>query len=347
MLGTLRADALVISNPVDVGYLTPFSGEASVAIITKSDIWVISDGRFLEELESVKQFAHVKLRKGGMTPALVEAIKEIGARSAVVQAEYMTVEMSAGLQKGAPRTKFAAKAGIVSCMRAVKGPEELAAIKAAISFQERAMRAMLPNLKPGRTESDIAAELEYRMRALGAEGTSFGTIVASGANAARPHARAGSAKTKAGTVLLIDFGAKADGYCSDMTRTFTFGRWQKELDRVYDVVLAAFHAGVRAAGPGVPCKAVDAAARKVVVDAGLGDRFTHGLGHGIGRDIHEAPRLASLSKEVLVPGMVVTVEPGVYLPGIGGVRIEDDILITSDGRRNLCSLPKDKEWATL
>jgi Xaa-Pro aminopeptidase len=346
-IAPLRCDALVITNWVDVGYLTPFSGEGSAAIVTRDQFWILSDARFLNELEPAKAIATVVFRKGTMAQAITGALAEIGAKAIAVQADHISVETMAGLQKSLRGRKVVGHSGILAGLRAVKGPEELAAIRKAIGIQQRALQTILPEIRPGQTEVEIAASLEFHMRRLGAEGTSFGTIVAAGANAAKPHARAGSAKVKAGQVLLIDFGARADGYCSDMTRTFAIGRWPKEIDRVYDVVLRAFHAGVKAVGPGVRCADVDAAARRVITEAGLGQYFGHGLGHGIGLDIHEDPRLSALSKGILRPGHVVTVEPGVYLPGIGGVRIEDDILVTADGRRNLCSLPKDKDWATL
>lgn len=346
-LARTGCDALVVTNWTDVGYLTPFSGEGAVAIVTLTDFWILSDGRFLNELEPAKQIATVVFRKGTMRQAMVDALQQIGARKIAVQGEHMTVDAMQGLQKDLRRITVVPTTGMISRLRAVKGPEELAAIRKAIGIQQRALEAILPDVRPGLPEVEIAGSLEYHMRRLGAEGTSFPTIVAAGANAARPHARAGRDKVRSGQVLLIDFGARADGYCSDMTRTFAIGRWPKELDRAYDVVRRAFEAGVRAVGPGVRCADVDAAARKVIADAGLGDAFTHGLGHGIGLDIHEDPRVAGISKDVLEPGNVVTIEPGVYLPGIGGIRIEDDILVTERGRTNLCSLPKDKDWATL
>ena len=346
-LAKTGCDALVITNWVDVGYLTPFSGEGATAIITRDGFWILSDGRFLNELEPAKAIATVVFRAGTMHQAIVDAINASGAKRIAVQAEHITMETVIALTKALRGRKLTGHAGIIGTLRATKGPEELAAIRKAISIQQRALQAILPEIRPGLTEVEIAGSLEYHMRRLGAEGTSFGTIVAAGANAARPHARAGTAKVRAGQVVLIDFGARADGYCSDMTRTFTVGRWSRDMGRVYDVVLRAFHAGVKAVRPGARCADVDAAARAVIVEAGLGEFFGHGLGHGIGLDIHESPRLAKVSKEVLREGHVVTVEPGVYLPGVGGVRIEDDILVTSGGRRNLCSLPKDKDWATL
>ena len=203
-------------------------------------------------------------------------------------------------------------------------------------------------LKPGQHEAELAAFLEYRVRALGADGVSFPTIVAADANAALPHAIPGRRKLKAGSSVLIDWGARFGGYCSDMTRVVALGKMKPKVREIYQIVLDAQLAAIDAIKPGVRQVDVDRVARDVIDQAGYGEQFGHGLGHGLGLDIHEAPRLSPLAGDgVLQPGHVVTVEPGIYLPGQGGVRIEDDVLVTERGHRVLTDLPKTLESAII
>ena len=220
-------------------------------------------------------------------------------------------------------------------------------IRKAIKVQERALLDLLPTITAGQTELELAARLECRMKELGASDPSFPTIMAARANGSKPHGVPGKTKTGAGKPLLIDWGARVDGYISDLTRTFSLGKWSRQMREVYGVVLDAQLAAIDAVRPGLSCADLDAAARRVIEDAGYGKRFGHALGHGIGLDVHEGPRIGSEITSPLKEGMVITIEPGVYLPGIGGVRIEDDILVTSRGGRVLSSLPKDIDWATL
>ncbi|MDH3583872.1 MAG: aminopeptidase P family protein, partial [Phycisphaerae bacterium] len=205
----------------------------------------------------------------------------------------------------------------------------------------------LAEVKPGMTEQEVAARLEYHMRCGGADGPSFPIIVGAGANGSIPHYMPGRARVKKHGTILIDFGARYRGYCSDMTRVVALGRMPRKLAEIYKIVLNAQLAGIDAIGPGVPLKKVDAAARAVIDGAGYAKHFRHGLGHGIGLEIHEEPRLSARSRGELQPGQVVTVEPGIYLPGVGGVRLEDDILVTDRGHRNLCRLPKSLESAII
>ena len=213
--------------------------------------------------------------------------------------------------------------------------------------REDALVATLGQIDGGMTELEVTAVLEYEMKARGSTDPAFGSIVAAGANGSLPHAIPGKAKLKRNSTLLIDWGATVNGYRSDMTRTFTLGKWPPVMREVYEIVLDAHYAGIDAIRPGAIAGEVDAAARKIITDAGYGKEFGHSLGHGIGLNVHEAPGLRAGADTVLEPGMVVTVEPGIYLPGVGGVRIEDDVLVTARGARSLCSLPKDIRWATL
>ncbi len=336
-------EALLITNPKDVDYLTGFHGEDSWAIVAPRAVFVVSDFRFQEELDAIKN-AKLIIRKGAIDEAAagaLESFKGIG-----VQAEHLTVATRAKLAKALGAKRLVDTTGLLSTIRLRKDDSEISLIRKAVRIQQQALEETLAGVGPGQTEADIAAELEMRMKRLGASGPSFGTIVAARANGSKPHYRPAKTKTAKNQPLLIDWGAVVGGYCSDMTRTFTFGRWPKPLADVYQIVLEAHLAAIDAVAPGVKCRKVDAVARDIITKSGYGEHFGHGLGHGIGLDIHEGPRLSKQSEETLEPGMVVTIEPGIYLPGIGGVRIEDDVLVTDRGRRNLCSLPKAIDWAT-
>lgn len=270
----------------------------------------------------------------------------MGGGRTLIQAEHMTVAVRRRLAKAIGAARLVETTGVVSGLRRIKDASEIAEIRRAVRIQEAALEATLEGLGPGRREADLAASLEFEMRTRGSSEPAFDVIVAARANGSLPHAIPGRTRTAKGQPLLIDWGATVGGYRSDMTRTFSLGRWSKAMREIYEVTLEAQLSAIEAIGPGVRCAEVDAAARDIIDDAGYGDRFGHGLGHGVGLDIHESPRLARGSEDVLEPGMVVTVEPGIYLPGVGGVRIEDLVVVTERGRRNLSSLPKDLDWAT-
>ena len=352
-LGRLRrlvrahgCDALLVTNPVDIRYLTTFRGEDSALLVEARRATVLSDFRFQEELGALRGLADVVIRSEPMADAMARLVKARDVRRLGVQAERMTLGERAGLARLVGAKRLVETTGLLASLRVCKDGGEVAAIRRAVRIQEAALEATLEAVRPGLTEAQVCARLEFEMKARGAEGSSFGSIVAARANSSLPHAVAGATKLRRNDVLLIDWGARAHGYCSDMTRTFALGRWPREMARVYDVVLEAMEAGITAVGPGVAARDVDRAARSVIEKAGYGERFGHGLGHGIGLDIHEAPRVAKTSEDTLAAGMVVTIEPGVYLPGVGGVRIEDDVLVTDRGRRVLSTMSRERDWAT-
>ena len=224
----------------------------------------------------------------------------------------------------------------------MKEPGEVARIHAACSIADDALGGAAPAARTtGPTERDFALELEVEMRRRGASGNSFDPIVASGPNAAKPHARPTDRNVERGELVVIDFGCIVDGYCSDMTRTVSVGDPGSDARRVWDVVRESQSAGRDAVRAGADCAAVDAACREVIAAAGWGDAFVHGTGHGVGLEIHEAPRVAASARDTLEPGSVVTVEPGVYLPGVGGARIEDTVVVTPDGADPLTAFPKE------
>jgi Xaa-Pro aminopeptidase len=233
-------------------------------------------------------------------------------------------------------------------VRKFKDDVEIGIIKAAVKVAQEAMTALKPHMKPGITENELAGRLVFEMRKRGASDASFEPIIATGAASSLPHYRPGDIPVRNDTFLLTDWGARYQGYCSDITRTWAMGKISDKLEEIYQVCLDAQLAAVAAIKPGVTNRSVDAVARDIIAKAGYGQYFGHGLGHGIGRDIHEQPTLRkSGNDEELKPGMIVTVEPGIYLPGVGGVRIEDDVLITAAGHEVLTSLPKSLQESSL
>jgi len=345
-LKDIDSDALLVTNENDIRYLSGFRGEDSVAIVAPRRLIIISDFRFEEELGAVRSRASVHIRTGAMIDAIRELMEELDPDRLALQAEHCSLAFRRALARAVGAKRLKETTGLLSSLRAIKDDAEIRTIRKAVRIQEKALEAVLRTLDSGQSETLLCADLERELKTLGAEKPSFGTIVAAGPNGSLPHAVPGAKRTAKGRPLLIDWGARVEGYCSDMTRTFSLARWPPELREIYQIVLDAHLAAIDAIRAGVPAKDVDRAARSIIDEAGYGDRFGHGLGHGIGLDVHEAPRLARTSKDTLEAGMVVTVEPGVYIPGLGGVRIEDDILVTERGSKNLCSLPKTLDWAT-
>lgn len=339
----VRADAVLITCPADVRYLSGFAGEDSFLLVGPSRSTLITDGRYAEQASAECAGVDVHVRDGSIVAAGAALAGEAGVRRLAVQADHMTLQIRAALaEKFSPR-KIVETSGVTAARRAVKDAGEIRAVGRAVRAAERAMRKLLSGgaaALVGRSERAVAAELDYLMRMAGADGAAFETVVACGPHGSLPHYRPASTVIRHGQPVLIDWGARVAGYCSDLTRVVFVGRIPPKMAEVYEVVLRAQQAGIAAIRPGVCCRTVDAAARKVIADAGFEDEFTHGLGHGIGLEIHEGPALARGSGTRLRIGMTVTVEPGIYLPGVGGVRIEDDILVSPKGCRRLSSLPR-------
>lgn len=348
---------LIVSNPVDVGYLTGFLGGDSFLIVAPGKPVLISDGRYEEDLAPYRPLCRVVIRQGTMTDAVADLLRALADRGGVesvgLQSEHVSLAEDLALRAAIRKRRLPARllrptAALVSGLRRVKDAGEIALMTRAIRIQQDALTAALGSLRAGMTELEFAAELEHQMKARGSSNPGFSTIIAAGANASRPHYHPGDAKIRRNGILLIDWGATWKGYHGDMTRTFALGRWPAPMKEVYKIVLAAHEAAAHALRPGRTGAEVDAVARAVIEKAGYGDRFAHGLGHGLGMNVHENPRLGKLAgADILEPGHVVTIEPGIYLPGVGGVRIEDDYLVTARGSRNLCSLPRDLEWASI
>lgn len=342
-------DALLITNPADIHYLTGFRGEDSYAIVAPRQLVVISDFRFAEELQRLER-VKVVMRSGSIAQATADYLNKLAAESIGLQAEYVTLAQRDGLIKALGRggaRRLRSTSNLIANLRLFKTDDEIKSIRKAVKIQQDALLATLETVRPGQTELEVCARLEYEMKTRGSEEPAFGPIVAAQANGSLPHAVPGKTKIAKGKPLLIDWGCTVDGYRSDMTRTFSIGTWSKKMREIYTITREAFHAAIDAVQPGMTGKQLDAVARDHIVEAGYGDAFGHSLGHGIGLDVHEGPRVAKTSDTVLEPGMVITIEPGIYLPGVGGVRIENDILVTPRGGKDLCSLPTDMEWATI
>ena len=335
LLPAAGADALLVTDLVDVRYLTGFTG-SNAALLVHADgdarTRFCTDGRYrTQSAEQVPDLERVEDRASAL--ALAAAAPGLGVRTLGFASDVVTVDAHTALDAAAEGVALVRAPGLVRGLRAVKDDAEVAALRAACAAADAALADLLAagGLAPGRTEQDVARDLEDRMRGHGAAGPSFETIVAAGVHSAVPHHRPTGAALQAGDLVTLDFGALVDGYHSDMTRTLVLGpaaAWQREL---HDLVADAQRAGREALAPGAGCVAVDGAARAVVAAAGRGAEFVHGLGHGVGLEIHEAPALSPTGTGALAAGMAVTVEPGVYLPGRGGVRIEDTLVVRDGG----------------
>ena len=345
-----KLDAMLVTHPPDVGYLSGFSGEDSYLVIGGGWSSLITDGRFAEQAAKECDGVEIVVREKSLTDSAGKALGGRRVRKLGYQKAHISVAVQEDLSRDVGRRKLVGVSGLMAPLRAVKGAEELTQIRKAVRIAQKAFGELIAGgAKPlvGRTERQIAAQLEYHMRSLGADAAAFETIVAAGPNGSRCHHQPGQRRVRKGEALLIDWGARVNGYHSDLTRVVFLGTIPPKLAEIYDVVRRAQEAGIAACRPGVRCKTPDAAARDVIESAGYGKEFVHGLGHGLGRQIHEAPWLAKKRRARLRAGMVVTVEPGIYLPGVGGVRIEDDILITLRGHRQLTAVPKSLEQAVL
>ena len=342
---------ILVTNPLDVGYLTGFLGGESYLLVSPNSATVISDFRYLEELEPVRPLASIFMRKTGMHQAVAEVFTSTRVDRCGYQAEHLTVAdrdgIAAALGKG-PQNRLVATKDLVGKMRVIKDDSEIALIQKAVKIQEQALEATLPQIKVGLTELEVAAILEMEMKSRGSSKPGFESIIAAKANGSLPHYRPSeSVKVTKGQPLLVDWGSTYRGYQGDMTRTFTMGTWPKKIKEVYEIVIEAQQTAAAALAPGKSTHEVDKIARDIIEDAGYGEQFDHGLGHGLGLSKEPPflnPKYPDMKLEV---GHVCTVEPGIYLPGVGGVRIEDQYVITEKGARNFCSLPKDLDWSTL
>jgi Xaa-Pro aminopeptidase len=339
----LGVEALLVTDFKNVTYLTGFTGEDSLLLIREKGETLLTDGRFTTQLTQECPDLDLLVRKPGISilQAIIRALKTAEISRLAIESESMTVGMEDKISDKLPNLAIMPTTGLVEKLRLVKDREEIELIRLAIRQAEKAFGVIRASLKPEMTEKQICDELEHQFRLFGAKSASFPSIVALGSRAALPHATPGNDRLSDSEFLLIDWGACEGLYHSDLTRTLVAGRIPPKFARVYKTVLDAQRKAIEAIRPGVISQDVDDAARSVIAKAGYGRRFTHGLGHGLGLQVHEGPRLAAKNQTVLKPGMVVTVEPGIYIPGWGGVRIEDDVLVTRSGHEVLTHVPKE------
>ena len=334
-------DAILLTSEANCYYATGFMGEG-IALVTRRGSWYFTDSRYTEAADKAIGNAAVIREVSQEKPFSVlinEALAEAGAEKAGFEDQRMTVAEHAVYSEKLHCTLTPASA-LMTELRGSKDEEELSCMTAAQRIAEGALEQILKEIRPGMTEKEIAARLNYLMVSAGAEKTSFDTIVASGPNGSMPHAVPGMRKVREGDFITMDFGCVYKGYCSDMTRTVALGRPSDEMRNVYDIVLQAQLAGIAAAKAGVTGAAIDGAARKVIQDAGYGAYFGHSFGHSLGIDIHEAPNAAPGNDKPMPDGAVISAEPGIYLPGKFGVRIEDVMILRPDGAQVITKAPK-------
>jgi Xaa-Pro aminopeptidase len=341
-LPQIGADAIIVTSLVNVRYLTGYTGSNGVAVIGPDTRTFLTDFRYREQsAEEVDRSFDRRISAQDLLEGISEVLPAGAARLAFEDGE-MTVRARAHLgDLLGDGLELVAAGDPVQDLRAVKEPQEINRIRAASELADAALREIMSQGLVGRTEAEVAVALERAMRERGASGPSFDSIVAAGPNGALPHAHPRDVTIEAGQLVVIDWGAKLDGYCSDCTRTLATGDLDDEAHTVYELVYEAQLTGLEAVRAGAGGREVDAAARRVIEAAGQGDRFGHGLGHGVGLEIHEAPRLSQRSDSTLASGNLVTVEPGVYLPGRLGVRIEDLVVVTEQGCDILTGVPKE------
>ena len=338
---TRNLDGFVVTNMDQIRYLTGFSGSAGLLIVVGKKAQFLTDFRYTDQARKQVKGARVAIVKNGLIPSL----KDFPAFNAVnrrygFSAETTTVTVLGQLQSVLPDSLLVAADFLFAEIGWVKEKAELVSIQKAVDISDIAFERILNLVAPGVRERELAAELEYQMKMLGSEKIAFETIVASGYRSAMPHGEASSKKLKKGDFVTFDFGATVDGYVSDITRTVVVGKATSRQKKIYQTVARAQAAGIRKVKPGVLGKTVDAAARNLITKAGYGKNFGHGTGHGISIVVHSGPRLSPISEDKLKVGHVVTVEPGIYISGWGGVRIEDDILVTRSGHRIMNQAPK-------
>jgi Xaa-Pro aminopeptidase len=353
---SLKLDAILLTTSPDLGYLTGFTGDDSIGIITEKEIHLVTDFRYKEQAEIEAGWLKMHMREGKMADALAKAVLDAKVARVGFEANFTQFGQIHALEramneavkgkngKGAKAPELVPLEDVMTNIRKVKDDQEIDLIRKSIAIAEEAYEAIRDEIKVGETENHLAGLLIMEMRSRGASTSSFEPIIAAGPNSSLPHYHPGDVLVKRDQPLLFDWGALYRGYCSDLTRTIMIGRVSSTMKEIYKVVLEAQLAAIEFLRPGVTTRQTDQIARNVISKAGYGDQFGHGLGHGIGREIHELPVMRKIGgEEELRPGMIVTVEPGIYIPGEGGVRIEDDVLITHSGCEVLTTLDKSFE----
>lgn len=333
-------DGMLITSAYNRRYISNFTGSAGVVLITNEKAQFITDFRYVEQAGNQAEGFEVVQHKGAIFAEVGEQAKKLGVQKLGFEEQHLSFSEYKDLQSKV-EGELVPVSGAVEKLRLIKSDAEIKILKDAADIADAAFKYILDCLKPGKTELEISNELEFFMRKSGATSSSFDIIVASGARSALPHGVASDKVIEKGDFITLDFGAYYKGYVSDITRTVAVGEPESHLKEIYDIVLESQLRAMDGIKPGMTGKQADAIARDYISEKGYGDFFGHSLGHGIGLEVHEGPSLSFRSETVLEPGMVVTVEPGIYLPRKGGVRIEDDTIITADGNESLTHSTKD------
>lgn len=334
-------EALLITNPINRRYISNFTGTAGVVLVTAEEAIFITDFRYTEQAEEeISNFTIVE-HTGLMLEEIHKQLTEQGIKSLGFEQNHITYAEYQNFKKHLTSVELVPTNNLLENLRIIKTDEEIEIMEKAAEIADQAYEHILSYIKPGVKEIDVATELEFYMRKLGATSSSFDIIVASGHRSALPHGVASDKEINSGELVTMDFGALYQGYCSDITRTVAVGEISDQLEEIYEIVLAAQKLGVEHIKPGMTGKEADALTRDYISEKGYGKYFGHSTGHGLGMEVHEAPGLSHRTETALLPGMVVTVEPGIYIPEVGGCRIEDDILITETGNRRLTKSDKE------
>lgn len=334
-------DGLLVTQPENRRYLSGFTGSAGVLLITADHALIATDFRYYEQVaRECPDFELVKV-KNKFTEVLPEMLSAAGVKKLGFESQHLTVAQYEEWRKVTEEVEWVPTKEMVEKIRMVKSPREVEAIRKAVSLADEAFTHICRHIRPGMTEREVAWELEAYMRTHGAEKLSFDIIIASGPNGALPHAKASDRVIREGEPIVMDLGCVVDGYCSDLTRTIVLGEPDERFREIYEVVLRAQLEAEKGIKAGVTGKEADAIARRIIEDAGYGEQFGHGLGHGVGLAVHEKPTASRLSEDTLEAGCVLTVEPGIYISGWGGVRIEDMVLVKEDGVEVLTQAPKE------
>jgi len=336
------AEAMLVTDERNVTYLTGFTGDSSYLLLSARDAILLSDARYTTQLEEECPDLSLVIRTPvtKIQTTAAAAIASAKITKLAIEAHHLTLANYRSIEDELAGVDCLATVGLVESLREVKDKEELDEIRAAVTLAERAFAVVRASLRPEQTEKEIADAIDHQIRLFGGRGTSFTPIVGVGDRSALPHYQPGALRVADAGFMLVDWGAQGRLYMSDLTRMVVTGKAPAKLEKIYQIVLAANQAAIEMIRPGQLMSDIDVAARKVIEDRGFGKKFSHSLGHGIGLQIHEGPWLRGTEKKPLKAGMVVTVEPGIYLPGFGGVRIEDDVLVTRDGCEVLSTVSK-------
>ena len=333
-------DGYLVTSPANLRYLTNFTGTAGVAFITQEQAYFITDFRYMEQANNQTQGLTILQHQGDIVGEIIRLVESQQISVFGFEDAFLTVAEYSVFEEVID-AELAPASGLIESLREQKDDAEIAIIEKACAIADEGFQHVLKMIRPGMTEIEVANQLDFFMRSLGASGTSFETIVASGARSALPHGVASEKVIEQGDMVTLDFGCVYQGYVSDITRTFAIGDPGQELKDIYQIVLGAQQKVIDAAKAGVTGAQLDAIARDFITQAGYGEAFGHSTGHGIGMEIHEGPNISRSNEAELMIGNVITDEPGIYIAGLGGVRIEDDLLILAEGKRILTQSPKE------